>query len=458
MLNAIKERMRKSSANYMRRIVAALLSAVIAVAVLPFAGAGIGAESAFTASAATPTSKGVTTDSVNVRKSATTSSKSLGMLKKGVKVTISNEVFTSKTSTSAASRWYKISGGGKSGYIRADFIKVTAYGNSKAFTTDDLNYRAGAGTSMDRKGCLSAGTNIRICHAAKAAGSGTTWYKIIISKKGYFVSGDYIAFGGGNVSGSKGIATKLQAKATNGGSARYVGTLNEKNCTRVMSVKGDSGAYVPQGMTFTGSKYYIVFGMSDKQRIVTYSSKGKRLGSSGFTFKMGKPNGITYDPLTKLCYIFKGSQYTIYTWNPATKKFGKTTTPYSSSGVAYDYTTKKIYASSLTGIRVYSADGKFKHEKYFSRCSHSGRIYVQDCGASRGYVFHALSSGNKFGTNYLDVYRAVDGKYLGSFKVNLGELEGVIIDSKGYVQLLVNCGGTYTEWIWKTPINVKNLK
>lgn len=456
MFNLRKERIVRSYCS--RRIAAVLLMTVIALASLPFAGAGIGMEEYFTASAAARVSKGATTDTVNVRKSATTSSKSLGMLKKGTKVTISNEVFTSKTSSSASSRWYKISGGGKSGYIRADFIKITANGNYKAFTTDDLNYRVGAGTSMNRKGCLSAGTNIRVCHAAKAAGSSTTWYKVIVNKKGYYVCGDYIAFGGSNVSGSKGIAAKLQAKATYGGSARYVGTLNSKNCTRVMSVKGDNGAYVPQGMAYTGSKYYIVFGMSDRQRIVTYSAKGKKLSSSGFTFNMGKPNGITYNPQTKLCYIFKGSQYTIYTWNPATKKFGKTSTPYSSSGVAYDTTTKKIYASSLTGIRVYSADGKFRHEKYFSKCSHSGKTYVQDCGAGRGYVFHAQSGSWKFGTNYLDVYRAKDGKYLGSFKVDLGELEGVIVDSKGYVQLLVNCGGTYTEWIWKTPINVKNLK
>jgi uncharacterized protein YgiM (DUF1202 family) len=413
---------------------------------------------AFTASAAAPTSKGVTIDSVNVRKSATTSSKSLGMLKKGVKVTISNEVFTSGTSVSGSSRWYKISGGGKNGYIRADFIKVTAYGNATAFATDDLNYRAGAGTSMSKKGCMSAGTSFRVCHAAKSAGGSSTWYRVIINKKHAFVCGDYIAFDGGKVSGSKGIASKLQANATNGGRARYVGTLNKSNCSRVMSVKGDSGSYVPQGMAYSGSRYYIVFGMGNKQRIVTYAANGKRMSSTGFTFNMGKPNGIAYNPITKLCYIFRGSQKTVYTWNPATKKFGRTTTPYSSSGIAYDSTTKKMYASSLTGIRAYSGDGKFNHEKLFSRCSHSGKTYVQDCGAGKGYVFHALSGSYKFGTNYLDVYRAKDGKYLGSFKVDLGELEGVIVDSKGYVQLLVNCGGTYTEWIWKTPINVKNLK
>ena len=444
--------------NCTRRLAAVLLMAVIAVAGLPFAGGSIGMDEYFTASAAAPTTKAVTTDSVNVRKNATTSSKSLGILKRGTKVTVSQEVFTSKTSTSAASRWYKISGGGKSGYIRADFIKPTAYGNSTAFATDDLNYRAGAGTSMSKKGCLSAGTSFRVCHAAKAAGSSTVWYRVIINKKCYFVCGDFIAFGGGKVSGSKGLAAKIQAKATNGGRARYIATLNNKNCTRVMSVKGDSGAYVPQGMAYTGSRYYIVFGMSDKQRIVTYGTNGKRLASCGFTFNMGKTNGIAYDPITRLCYIFKGSQKTIYTWNPATRRFGKTTTPYSSSGIAYDTTTKKLYASSLGGMRTYSADGKFKHEKFFNKCSHSGKTYVQDCGAGRGYVFHAQSGSWKFGTNYLDVYRAKDGKYLASFKVNLGELEGVIVDSKGYVQLLVNCGGTYTEWIWKTPINVKNLK
>lgn len=457
MLYVMREKMNNASGTVLKRLAVMLLMAVVAVAALPYASAGFGDGSTFTVSAAAPTSKGVTTDLVNVRKSATTSSKSLGLLKKGTKVTISNEVFTSKTNASAIYRWYRISGGGKSGYIRADLIKMTAYGNGKGFTTDDLNCRVGAGTSMSRTGCLAAGTNVRVCHSATAAGSSTKWYRIFVGKKCYCVCGDYIAFGGG-VSGSKGIASKLQAKATNGGSARYVGTLDSSNCSRVMSVRGDSGAYVPQGMAYTGSAYYIVFGMSDRQRIVTYSTSGKRLRSSAFPFNMGKPNSITYNPTTKKCYIFKGSQTTIYTWTPSTNKYGRATTPYSSSGIAFDTTTKKMYASSLTGMRVYSGDGKFRHEKFFSRCDHAGRTYVQDCGASRGYVFHALSGSYKFGTNYLDVYRARDGKYLGSFKVDLGELEGVIVDSNGYVQLLVNCGGTYTEWIWKTPINVKNLK
>lgn len=410
----------------------------------------------FTADAASVTASGRTTDLVYVRKTASTSSKSMGLLKKGTNVTISREVFTSKTSTSSTSRWYQISGGGKKGYIRADLIKVTKYANVSAMTTDDLNYRKGAGTSMSRVGTAGPGASVRVCLPAKAAGSNATWYRVYYRGRYCFMSGDYLAF---TVAGKKGLAGKILAKATNGGSARYVGTLDTSNCSRVMCIKGDNGSYVPQGMAYTGSRYYIVFGMDNsKQRIVTYSTNGKRLSSSGFPFYIGHPNAMTWNPETKNCYIFKGSQKTIYTWNPATNRYGKATTPYSSSGVAYDKNTKKIYATSLSGVRVYSADGRFRHQKYFNRCYHSGKTYVQDCGAGKGYVIHALSSGNKFGLNYLDIYRVSDGKYLGSFKVYLGELESVIVDNKGYMQLLVNHGGTYNDWIWKTPINVNDLK
>ena len=68
-----------------------------------------------------------------------------------------------------------------------------------------------------------------------------------------------------------------------------------------------------------------------------------------------------------------------------------------------------------------------------------------------------MSGPNKFGKNYLDVYRAKDGKYLGSIAVYLAEIESVIVNNDGYVEILSNHGGTYNEYIWKTPLNVKDM-
>lgn len=413
---------------------------------------------AYTANAA-PTATGKTTDVVNVRKGASTSTRSLGVIKKGTKLTITKEIFTSRSSTSATTRWYAVKGGGKKGYIRADLVKITSYKSSKATTTDDLNYRAGAGTSMRRNGTVSFGTKVTAYLPAKASGSSTTWYKVKVGKSNGYMSGDYLDFSNsvGKVKNKKGIAKSLLARATNGGRERFVYTFDEKNCKKKLKVTGFANGWVPQGMAYTGKQYYVLFGMGGGQSIVTYSASGKRLKATRLPYNIGKPNAMTWNPQTKLCYIFCGSQKKIYTWNPASNKFGTARTPYSSSGVSYDRKTKKIYATSLSAVRVYSSDGRFRLEKSFDRCYHSGRSYIQDCGAYGGFIFHAMSGPNKFGKNYLDVYRAKDGKYLGSIAVYLGELESVIVDNKGYIELLVNHGGSFIEYVWKTPLNVKDM-
>lgn len=253
------------------------------------------------------------------------------------------------------------------------------------------------------------------------------------------------------------LVAGLLSNPTNGGSARYVYTFDSSNCRKLFEITGFSKALVPQAMTFTGSEYYILYGMNPMQAIVTYSANGQKTKSGGFAFNIGHPNGITWDPQTGLCYIFKGGQTTIYTWNPRTNKYGKSKTPYSSSGLAYDKTTNVIYASSETGIRIYSADGRFQHQKLFSRCRHSGKTHVQDCGAQDGFIFHGVSGANKHKTNYLDVYRASDCKYLGSIRIALGEIESAVVGNDGYLQLLVNTPQR-TDYIWKTPLNINDLK
>ena len=252
------------------------------------------------------------------------------------------------------------------------------------------------------------------------------------------------------------IAANLLANPTDGGKARIVGTFDTKNCSRLFAVKGTKKAQVPQGMTICGDYYYLVYGMSKGQAVVTYSSSGQKLASKNLPFNMGHPNGITWNPQTSLCYIFRVNMNKFYTWNPADNSFGSAATPFSSSGIAYDESRGVMYATSLTGVRVYSADGNFSHQKLFSRCWHSGRTYIQDCGASNGYIFHCVSGASKHKTNYLDVYREADGKYLGTVKINIDEAESAAVGPDGYVQILCNTTKN-KDYIWRTPLNVKDL-
>ena len=63
-----------------------------------------------------------------------------------------------------------------------------------------------------------------------------------------------------------------------------------------------------------------------------------------------------------------------------------------------------------------------------------------------------------FYINYLDVYRAKDNAYLGSIKITFGEIESAVVGNDGYVRLLINELGDDTDYIWKTPLNVNELK
>ena len=446
----------------LRKTVTLMLAAAMIFTALPVLNAP-----AFTAEAASLTGSGKVNDNeVNLRKKATTSSDSLGLLNKGTKVTIYTEVFTSATSNSASKRWYKVSTSSKTGYIRADFVDVSRFGSKSAVSTDYLNYRKGPGTTFKVLGTTGVGAQITLQLPAHRSGSSESWYRAKVNGRTAYVISDYVKPGKSlfitktkkQLEGKSDLAKALLKNPQGGGDARIVYTFNTSNCTKLFSIKGHKNATVPQGLAYTGSKYYVLYGMAAGQAIVTYSDKGKRLDASKFSFCIGHPNGITWDPVTKRCYIFKGYTTRIYTWNPASKKFGKSSTPYSSSGVGYDKTTGRIYASSRTGIRAYSADGSFTHKKLFSRCDHGIFHYTQDCGAGGGFIFHGISGANKRTTNYLDVYRAADNAYLGSIRVKLGEIESAVVGNDGYVRLLINTMGDDTDYIWKTPLNVNELK
>ena len=444
------------------RTLAVLLIMMTAAAMLPMMGPGTSIET----SAASVTASGKVSESdVNLRKSASASSKSVATLKKNTKLTIQCEVFTSKSSTAAEDRWYYVTAGSNTGYIRSDFVKDISYGSTAATTTDALNYRKGPATSFKKLGTVDPGTGVTLLLPAKYSGSSDAWYLAKVKNKNAYISAKYIRMGASafitkseeELEGKSDLAKALLSNPTNGGKARVVYTFNTSNCKKLFAVEGYKNAKVPQGMTFTGDKYYVLYGMAAGQAIVTYSAGGTRLSASKFSFCIGHPNGITWDPVTGKCYIFKGNQKRIYTWDPATNKFGKSKTPYSSSGVGYDNETGLIYATSKTGIRVYSADGSFKHQKLFARCNHGIFHYIQDCGAGEGFIFHGISGSNKKKTNYLDIYRASDYAYLGSIKVTIGEIESAVVGSDGYLQLLINTSGN-KDYIWKTPLNINELK
>ena len=452
----------KSRFGILRKAVTLTLMAVMLIAVMPVLSVP-----AFTSEAGAITATGTINDSdVNLREHASTSSESVAVLSKNKKVTIQREVFKTEDSTKAVDRWYFVTVDKKSGYVRSDLVSNISWSNTAAVSTDELNYRSGPSKSFSKIGTAGAGASVSLLLPAKLAGYSSMWYRAVVDGKTVYVNADYIKLGKSlfitktakELSGKSDVAKALLASPTRAGKARVVYTFTSSNCESMFPIHGTKNAKVPQGLAFTGSEYYVLYGMAAGQSIVTYSAKGDRLRESEFSFCIGHPNGITYDPVTNMCYVFKGNTKSIFTWSPVTRKFGKSQTPYSSSGVAYDSETNRIYASSRTGIRIYSPDGSFNHKDLFSRCDHGIFHYTQDCGAGDGFIFHGISGANKKTTNYIDVYRASDIAYLGSIKVDLGEIESIVVGNDGFVRLLINTLGDDTDYIWKTPLNVNELK
>ena len=134
-------------------------------------------------------------DGAVLRKSASTSSTSIKVIKDNAKITIKKEVFTSKNKAGKTYRWYYVTYGSKTGYVRSDLVDTIKYTTTiKGKALDNLNYRSGAGTGTGMKviGTLNKGTIVNKVLKVKAYGSDETWYKIKKGSKYYYVCGTYV--------------------------------------------------------------------------------------------------------------------------------------------------------------------------------------------------------------------------------------------------------------------------
>ena len=450
------------------RIFSVLLMAVLAFTAAPvMSGQVTGTSSAAYAASETPklTATGKISESgVNLRKSASASSRSLKTLKAGTKVKIHYIVFTDKNSIKKATRWYRVTAGKTKGYVNAAYVDSIKYSKADALAADELNYRKGPGTGYTVYSSVGYGTEITLLLKAYGPDDDTLWYKAKVAGRTAYVCGDYIRVlpplktpTAKQLEGRSDLAVSLLTNPTRGGWARYVDTFSSDNCSILFAVNGYMGVSTPQGLAYTGKEYYVLYGNNVGQRIVTYSATGERLAATKFKFAIGHPNGITWDPQTGLCYIFKGHKTRMYTWDPKTNKFKKARSPYVASGGAYDRSTKQLYATSKSALYVYSGDGSFRTLKIFDRAWPGIAHSAQDCGAGGGFLFHGVSGTNYRTTNFLDIYRTEDGAYLGSVKIKLGEIESAIVGKGGYLYLLINVPGK-TDIIYKTPLNVKDLQ
>ena len=196
----------------------------------------------------------VTADALNVRSGAGTVYNRLGLLYKGTSVMILED---------CGNGWYKISGGGYTGYVSGEWVKVS--GNSSSDSSDAqpigtgtvntacLNVRSGAGTGYSRVGYLYSGNSVSIL---KDCGNG--WYQISYGSGSAYVCAEYI---------SSGSASGVSERGD---------TLTGTVTADALNVRSGAGTgYSRLGLLYSGNSVTI-------------------LGSSNGWYKISYGNGVGY--------------------------------------------------------------------------------------------------------------------------------------------------------------------
>ena len=204
-----------------------LLALVIAFCAVPVSAASL-----------TATANVNSSDGAVLRKSATTTSASVKVLADNTKVTITKEVFKTKTSTAKEDRWYYVTAGKKKGYIRSDLVDGIKYTTtSKSTTQEALNYRKGAGEKMPIVDTFNKGVSVTKVLPAKAYNDSASWYKIKVKvnkkTKYYYVCGSYLK------SGSSSDGSNTDAKTD---SSKKFDIATSSDFTKIQStiIKGQS--------------------------------------------------------------------------------------------------------------------------------------------------------------------------------------------------------------------------
>lgn len=171
----------------------------------------------------------------NIRSSATTSSKIVRTLPHNRKINILSVKFKSMSGRSKSSKWYKITSGKTTGYLRADLVKGIKYNGVKSRTNDSVNYRGGAGTGMPLYGELPAGAAITVYLKAMPKYSNQLWYLIKVNGRYSYVYAGFVDLGRSGNSNSSGGNNKKPANSNNNN--RRSSAANSRSSGKISSKK-----------------------------------------------------------------------------------------------------------------------------------------------------------------------------------------------------------------------------
>ena len=214
-------------------------------------------------------------------------------------------------------------------------------------------------------------------------------------------------------------------------SATVIKAFNSGDMVSLASVHGNSSATSFQSLAYKGDT--IVAAYVSKSNTVglfkEYDDDWNVLAAETVS-DVTHANGITYNPNTNSIYVARNysgrSIHDLAVFDADSfKRTGTITSPAPASGVAYDESNDCYYLSTSKYMRVTDSDFNSINFIYKARVGTPG-----DVGGYNGVIMACTWNGGS--SSFIDLYRAKDGAYLGSYSMPFGEIESVIVDD-GYL-------------------------
>lgn len=281
--------------------------------------------------------------------------------------------------------------------------------------------------------------------------------------------------------------TVVPSSGANGESAKTytslkkLGKLTIKKSVDVVSKNNDYRW--AQGFCVADNVYVTAHRNTDNTKAyVKIINKSNGKAGKSYTKSFGHANGMTYNPDNKKIYVLLngssdtkdadcGNKHNVFysfdksdvTTDKINAKKGcflnkKNNSYLPLGGIAYDKETKLFYLASGMKVNVYNLDTK----TVIRTVTKVYNVTSQDIGAYNGMIFVIRYNGDgqksgddvKKAKNAIDIYRASDGGYLGSYTVNSDmELESIDYYGTGNkFSLYFNKTGTYTSYIYTADI------
>ena len=227
-------------------------------------------------------------------------------------------------------------------------------------------------------------------------------------------------------------------------------TLGTNNTKKITSLPNNG--YALQSMCVTDNGYIVTYaGRRNKGGKIyrfDFDGKSKKQVSTG---NIGHGNGTTYNPENDSIYIAESaanhrSSKIARFKNDNLSRMSDIDVGFNPSAIAYDRYNGCYYLK--TGRQITLCDSNFKD---FGEIKLKRNNIPQDIGAYNGLVFVCTWSGGI--TSYIDVYRANDRAYIGSYRVALGELESCGVKD-GKLVFTVNNGSSDGLYITKKKIGL----